>query len=231
MLSAAKRSIGEIGEKLRRQAFFMAGIVLLLWGIEIVDRIIPPDLEALGIRPRQLLGLPGIVLAPFLHDGFPHLSGNSIALFTLGWVVLLGGMRAFLRVTALVAAVAGIGTWLFGSGGSIHIGASGVVYGYMAFLLLRGFFEKSLRWVMVAVIVGFTLYGFVDFGIGGGADAGNRATNISWSGHLFGFLGGILAAWLFHYLPRQAAARRFDIPARPVAPARGSVLSWFTKRH
>ena len=232
MLVTAKKSISEIGEKLKKQAVFMAGIVVLLWIIEILDRIVPLDIEALGIRPRSLIGLVGIPFAPLLHDGFFHLAGNSIALFTLGWVVLLGGMESFLRVTLLVAIVAGIGTWLFGAGNSIHIGASGVIYGYMAFLLLRGFFEKSLRWVMVALIVGFTLYGFVDFSIGSAPGHGNRATNISWSGHLFGFAGGILAAWLFYYRPNHPSVpHRINLTSKPIAPVRDSVLSWFTKRH
>ena len=100
------------------------------------------------------------------------------------------------RVTVVVALCSGIGTWLFGGDG-VHIGSSGIIYGYFAFLLLRGFFEKSLRWVMVALIVGFTLYGMLDF-----TGGGNR--EISWCGHLFGFAGGALAAWLFFYRARES---------------------------
>ncbi|MGK0186951.1 MAG: membrane associated rhomboid family serine protease [Verrucomicrobiales bacterium] len=230
MLGAAKKSIGEIGEKLKKQALFMAGIVVALWVIEIVDRIIPLDLESLGIRPRQLFGVIGIACAPFLHDGFLHLIGNSVALFCLGWVVLLGGMQSFLRVTALIALVSGFGTWLFGAANTVHIGVSGVIYGYMAFLLLRGFFEKSLRWVMVALIVGFTLYGFVDFSIGGNSSGGNGAANISWSGHLSGFIGGILAAWLFYYRPPNSLPPTIEPTSIPAASIRNSILSWFIKR-
>lgn len=229
MLGAAKKSINEIGEKLKKQALFMAGIVVSLWIIEIVDCIIPPDLESLGIRPRQPLGLIGIVCAPFLHDGFLHLIGNSVALFCLGWVVLLGGMQSFLRVTALVAVVAGLGTWLFGAAGSIHIGASGVVYGYMAFLLLRGFFEKSLRWVVVALLVGFTLYGFVDFSVGGEAADINGAARISWSGHLSGFVGGILAAWLFYYRPRNLTPTSVQVSSPAPSSIRNAILAWLMK--
>ena len=200
MFTQTKENLARMGIRLKQQALFMAGIVAVLWGIEIIDIIIPFELESLGIRPRKSLGLIGIVCAPFLHDGFMHLAGNSFMLFFLGWVVLWGGTPLFLRVTAVVALSSGLGTWALG-GSSIHIGSSGVIYGYLSFLLLRGFFEKSLRWVMVALIVGFTLYGMLDFT--GGGDTG-----ISWAGHIFGFAGGALAAWFFFYRPGQRPSLR-----------------------
>ncbi|MCB1097057.1 MAG: rhomboid family intramembrane serine protease [Verrucomicrobiae bacterium] len=232
MLGAAKKSINEIGERLKKQALFMASIVGFLWVIEIVDSLAPFDFESLGIRPRQFLGLVGILFAPFLHDGVGHLAGNSIGLFFFGWIILLGGTQSFLRVTALIAVIAGMGTWLFGASRSIHIGASGIVFGYMAFLLLRGFFEKSLRWVMVALIVAFVIYGFVDLGFNSTAENNNGAVNISWSGHLSGFAGGIIAAWIFYYRPRNSPYAQTQITRKPApSPVVSAILAWFSKRH
>jgi membrane associated rhomboid family serine protease len=230
MLGAAKKSLNEIGERLKKQALFMGGVVASLWVIEIIDSLAPFDFESLGIRPRKLLGLVGILFAPFLHDGLRHLTGNSIGLFFFGWVVLLGGTQSFLRVTALIAIIAGMGTWMFGASNSIHIGASGIVFGYMAFLLLRGFFEKSLRWVMVALIVAFVIYGFVDLGFSSTTKNGNGAVNISWSGHLSGFAGGIIAAWIFYYRPRNLSSSQLPITTRPTpSPIVSTILAWFSK--
>jgi membrane associated rhomboid family serine protease len=197
MLSLAKESLTRMGETLKQQALFMAGIVAILWAVEIVDMILPFDFDSLGIRPRSIGGLIGIPLAPLLHGDFWHLFWNSLMLFFLGWVVLWGGRTLFFRVSGVAVLTSGLGTWLMGSDESIHIGSSGVIYGYLSFLLLRGFFEKSLRWVIVALIVGFTLYGMLDFTGGGDRE-------ISWSGHISGFAGGALAAWLFFYRPRIA---------------------------
>ncbi|MDA0813851.1 MAG: rhomboid family intramembrane serine protease [Verrucomicrobia bacterium] len=232
MLGAAKKSINEIGERLKMQALIMAGIVACIWMVEIIDSLAPFDFESLGIRPRQLLGMVGIVFAPFLHDSIGHLAGNSIGLFFFGWVILLGGTPSFIRVTALIAIIAGMGTWVFGAGNSIHIGASGIVFGYMAFLLLRGFFEKSLRWVIVALIVAFVIYGFVDLGLSSTAENDNGAVNISWSGHLSGFAGGIIAAWIFYYRPRNFPYAQKQIAKKPTpSPIVSAILTWFSKRH
>lgn len=160
------------------------------------------------------------------------MTGNSIALFFFGWVILLGGTHSFLRVTALIAIIAGMGTWMFGASNSIHIGASGIAFGYMAFLLLRGFFEKSLRWVMVALMVAFVIYGFVDLGFSSTTENDNRVVNISWSGHLSGFAGGIIAAWIFYYRPRNSPSAQTQIAKKPLpSPIVSAIIAWFSKRH
>lgn len=170
-------------EGFRLLVFFLA----ILWGLEILDFLLRGALDRFGIRPRRLTGLPGIALAPLLHGNLGHLAANTGPLAILGTLVLLNGLRAFLVVTALVWLVSGVGVWLFGRNQTNHLGASGLVFGYLGFLLLRGYFVQSPVAIAVAVLVGFlysgALWGLLPLREGR-----------SWTGHLFGFVGGILAA-------------------------------------
>lgn len=172
------------------------GLVLLavmvagMWAVEVVD-LAAGDLDANGIRPRDEAALPGIVLAPFLHGGFGHLIGNTIPLALLGAVIALGGLRRIAVVTTIVALTAGVGTWMAAPENTLHIGASGIVFGYISYLVVRGLYSRSLLHFAAGVIV-FVLWG------------GTLLTGlvpepgISWQGHLFGALGGILAARVVH---------------------------------
>ncbi len=175
-----------------RPAIYVGGFVILMWLVELVDwlsgRLLVLDLW--GIRPRDLDHLSGILFAPFLHADFAHLAANSIPFFVLGTLVFWRGEREFWLVTGLIILLSGGGTWLIGPARSIHVGASGVVFGYLGFLLFLGWFERSaasiLRAMAVGLIYGGILWGVLPF-----------QTGISWQGHLFGFLAGLLAAaWL-----------------------------------
>jgi membrane associated rhomboid family serine protease len=146
-------------------------------------------------------GLVGIALAPLLHGGFGHLIANTIPLITLGWLIMLRETRDLIAVTVLSALVSGLGVWLVGASYSVHIGASGVIFGYFGFLLLRGYFERSLIAVLLSIVVA-VLYGGMLWGV---FPSGRL---ISWEGHLFGFLGGVLAA---RFMARRPPAPR---PAR-----------------
>jgi membrane associated rhomboid family serine protease len=191
--------------ELKSGLFILVGFVGLIWLVELVDLLVfRGALDAAGIRPRDPEALWGIVLAPFLHRGLPHLVANTVPLLVLGWLVLVRRRRDFLLITALVTVVGGLGVWLFARPQTIHLGASGVVFGYLGYLLLRAWFERSLAAVLLALIAGL-LYGSALWGV----LPGQRG--ISWEGHLFGFAGGGAAARLF--MPR---ARR--IPARRMAP-------------
>ncbi len=129
----------------------------------------------------------GILLAPVLHGGFGHLMANTIPFVTLGWLTMLQETSDFYIVSIVSALVGGIGVWLFGEPNSVHIGASILIYGYLGFLLLRGYFQKNLPSialsVFVAVIYGGLVWGVFPSQIG-----------VSWQGHLFGFVGGAIAA-------------------------------------
>jgi membrane associated rhomboid family serine protease len=177
----------------------VAGMVALMWGLEIVDVAVGHDLDAYGIHPRDAGGLPEIVSAPFLHVGFGHLIGNTIPFAVMGSTIALAGVRRLLTVTAMVGLISGLGVWLIASSNSVHLGASGLVFGYATYLISRGIFSRRLVELAigaaVAFIWGFTLlWGLLPHG------------QISWQAHAFGAVGGVVAARLLTR-PRDADVR------------------------
>ena len=164
-------------------------VIGVFWVIEIVDFLIfDGQLDRFGIQPHSISGLRGLVFAPFLHGGFPHLIANTIPFITLGWLTMIQETSDFYIVSIISAIVGGAGVWLLGSPNSIHIGASILIYGYLGFLLLRGYFQKNLPSIILSIVV-FFLYGSLIFGIF------PSSIGVSWEGHLFGFVGGAIAAW------------------------------------
>ncbi len=184
----------------------LVGFISLIWLSEVVDQLLlGGSLDRLGIRPREASWLWGIVLAPFLHGGFAHLIANTAPLFVLGWLVILRQSLDFFLVTAIVTLLGGLGVWLFARPGTIHVGASGVVFGYLGYLLVRAWRERSPTAVILALVAGF-LYGGALWGVL------PTRSGISWEGHLFGFAGGGVAARFLTGkkvtpLPPLAAAR------------------------
>ncbi len=166
-----------------------AGFVGVLWLSEIIDTVLDNRLDREGIRPGSTDGLSGIIFAPLLHGGFGHLIANTVPLLVLGFLVLLSGLRQWVAVTAAVWLIGGIGTWLFGGPGTVHIGASGLVFGWLAYLIVRGFFNRSPAQILIGVVV-FLVYGGALLGVLPGQPG------ISWQGHLFGAVGGVVVAWL-----------------------------------
>jgi membrane associated rhomboid family serine protease len=186
----------------RRTALFEGAAVIgalvgVMWLVEIVNKIDGQRLSSDGIYPRTLSGLPGILSAPFLHAGFGHLIGNTIPFVVLGLVIAAAGARRVIEVTAIVILVAGLGTWLTAGSGTDTVGASGVVFGYAGFLIARGFFTRNIGALLIGLVVALLF---------GGALAADLVpkTGISWEDHLFGGLGGILAA---RVLPGGRAAK------------------------
>ena len=179
-----------IARELKTHTTILGGAIAIMWILEIIDLFfLRGRLNAYGIRPHTIIGLRGILFAPFLHAGLGHLIANTIPFLTLGWLIMLRETSDFFIVTAITTVVSGLGVWLFGNPYSVHIGASGVVFGYLGFLLLRGYFERSFIAIALSLIVGF-FYSGVIWGIL------PTQRGISWEGHLFGFIGGILAARL-----------------------------------
>ena len=168
----------------------VCALVAVMWAEEIVDTGLDGRLDRNGIIPREVDGLDGILWAPFLHGGFGHLIANSLPFLILGGVIALGSLRNFVYVTLITMAVSGLGTWLTGPDYTVHIGASGVVFGYLTYLLSRGVFARHLGYLLGGVLV-FFLYGGALWGL-------LPAPGVSWQGHLFGALGGILSAWVLH---------------------------------
>ena len=164
-------------------------VVVLMWLIEVVDALLLDNrLDQQGISPRSLGGLDGILWTPFLHGGFGHLLANTLPLLVLGSFVAMEGPRRLLTVTAFVVILGGLATWLLARS-AVHIGASGLVFGYAGFLLVAGFVEKSVRGIAVAIIVGVLYGGMVLQGIT------PVSSYVSWESHLFGFAAGVLAAF------------------------------------
>lgn len=177
----------------------LLGVVALAWAAELIDVVLLDErLDRYGIEPRETEGLRGIVLAPVLHGGLAHVAANTVPFLMLGGLVLLRTLRTFAVVTAVVVVVGGLGVWLFGQAGTVHVGASGVVFGYLGFLILRGALERTPGAILVSVLVG-VLYG------GALVSLVPTDPSVSWEGHLFGFLGGLLAARVVptRWRPRQ----------------------------
>jgi membrane associated rhomboid family serine protease len=163
-------------------------IVILLWLILAVGMVFP--LEGFGIRPRTIGGLPGIIFAPFIHASIGHLVANSISLLVLGSIFLTMERKLPLVIVALIIILGGLGTWLIGRSSYTHIGASGVIYGILGYLLTMGFFARNMKAIIVSVLV-FLLYGGAVWGIFP-ADG-----FVSWESHLCGFIAGIFTAKLY----------------------------------
>ena len=183
----------------REEGFtIVAALLLLMWVSEIADQVADLGLDRYGIRPRDAEGLEGVITSPFLHGGFDHLIGNTVPFVLMGAVIALSGAATVAGVVAIVAVVGGLGTWLIAPENTVHIGASGVVFGMAAYLVARGFLTRSaLHLLTGALVVGVwgatLLQGLVP------------EDGISWQGHLFGAAGGLVAA-------RVLAAKR---PVRP----------------
>lgn len=157
--------ISTAGRAIRQHAFILIGVVGLLWFLESADYLIwRGNLDWYGIFPRTRLGLRNIVIAPFLHVGFSHLLANTLPFLILGWFVLLRSTRDFLSVFFTAAVVSGLGIWIFGTTNSVHIGMSGVIFGFLGFLMMRGALERSLASIALAAAALF-LYGGMLWGI------------------------------------------------------------------
>ena len=181
-------------------AAITAGFVAVLWVVEAWDQWTPAVLDDDGIRPRSTEGLLGILLAPLLHGSWGHLEANTPLVALLLFLVLLGDVRRGLAEDLALAA-AGLGTWLVAGSGTVHVGASGLVFGWLVHLVLRGWFSQRLGEVLLGALL-FLAYGGVLWGVLPGQPG------ISWQGHLFGAVGGLVSArWLAtRDAPRRGSA-------------------------
>jgi membrane associated rhomboid family serine protease len=172
---------------IRSHAMLLFGMLAVMWVIFIGGMLPFVYPWRHGIHPRTVEGLWGILTAPFLHLSFYHLMANSVPFIVLGGIVLLGGRRMFWGVTIFVMLFGGLGVWCLAATNTNHVGASGLIFGYLGFLLARGIVERSIVWFLVSLAIlisyGGLLWGVLPLHIG-----------VSWQSHLAGFLAGIAAA-------------------------------------
>lgn len=169
------------------QAATVSAPIIAGWAVFATNMAIGGGLIQYGVVPRTVTGLRGILFAPFLHGSLEHIAANTIPFLVLGWLVLVRDARHFIPVTLASMLGAGLMAWLLGAPGSVHIGASGVIFGYLGFLMLSGWFARSFGSILLSLGV-TALWGGLVFGVMPGQPG------ISWQAHLGGFVGGVLAA-------------------------------------
>ena len=173
-----------------RGIIVLMALVAVAWVLELGDFLVPGRwMDMHGIQPRTMSGLVGILFAPLLHGSFAHLMANTVPFLVLGFLVMVRGLGTFIGVTLMVIVLGGLLVWLLAPGNSIHIGASGLIFGYIGYLLARGYFERNFSSLAVAALVAL-LYGGALWGVLPGQ------IGVSWQGHLFGFLSGVATAGL-----------------------------------
>jgi membrane associated rhomboid family serine protease len=222
-MGVSERPATPAGRANKRSAWVVGGatiisFVALLYVAELVDQLSGHRLDENGIRPLEADGLWGVLLAPLLHANWAHLMANTGPALVLGFLVTLAGLSRFVWATAIVWILGGFGTWLIGDMGSPcgptdHIGASGLIFGWLTFLLVFGFFIRSGWQIVIGIIVLF-LYGGV---LWGAVPVLNVCGGVSWQGHLCGGIAGILAAYLLSKPEREARELGRGGPRRRVA--------------
>ena len=173
---------------MRTGVLLVLGFVAMIWAGELVNEFLGHQLTGWGILPRTKRGLIGIPLSPFLHSSFNHALSNTIPLLVLGGLVSLRGSKALMGISLFVIVAGGSAVWILGRT-AIHVGASGLVFGYFGYLVARGWYDRKPSSILVAIAV-LVLYGGLLFGV-----VPTRGF-VSWEAHLFGLVGGVLAARL-----------------------------------
>ncbi|OBA78660.1 rhomboid family intramembrane serine protease [Mycobacterium sp. 1164966.3] len=179
--------------------------VALLYLVELIDNLMHHSLDVNGIRPGTTDGLWGIIFAPLLHANWAHLMANTVPMLVLGFLMTLAGLSRFVWATAIVWILGGFGTWLIGNVGSScgptdHIGASGLIFGWLAFLLVFGLFVRKLSHIVIGLVV-LVAYGGV---LLGAMPVLGQCGGVSWQGHLCGAIAGVVAAYLLSAPERKA---------------------------
>lgn len=200
-MSSGPWSLPRRGEpfRLRPAALVMGVWLAALWVIEGVDQLTGRSLEALGVTPREVGELPQIYTAPLVHHDWGHLIGNSLPFFVLGVLILLSGLRRWLVSTFTSVTASGLTVWLISPPHSVTLGISGLIFGWLTYLLSRGLFSRDARQILLAVVI-FLVYGGVLWGVL------PTSAYVSWQGHLGGAIGGVAAAWLLHSTSQRRLA-------------------------
>ncbi|MGW0045339.1 rhomboid family intramembrane serine protease [Rhodococcus sp. NPDC003348] len=185
----------------QQAAIAISAFVVGLYVLEFIDMLVGNRLDGGGVEPRTLSGLWGVLFAPVLHYGWGHLLANTLPLLVLGFLVMLSGIARGLEATAIIWVVGGLGVWLTGGSGTNHLGASVLVFGWLAYLIARGLFTRHFGQLALGLVV-LLFYGGMLWGVLPGQPG------VSWQGHLFGAVGGVLAAWILASDVRAARAAK-----------------------
>jgi membrane associated rhomboid family serine protease len=185
-------------------ALIMLLLLAGMWMLELLDQLSGNQLDQLGIHARDFDGMPEILSAPFLHAGWDHLMSNSLPFLVLGFLVLLSGLARWLIASLIIIVISGLTAWFLTPANTIILGASGLIFGWLTYLLARGVWSRRPAQVVIAVLV-LLVYGGLIWGVF------PSGAGISWQAHLGGALAGVLAAWLLH---RRAS--RQAVPAAQI---------------
>jgi membrane associated rhomboid family serine protease len=205
----------------RNALIVMGAFLALIWILQVVNWADGYRLDLnYGIYPDNISRLPDIFAAPFLHVSWQHIEGNSLPLFVLGVLAAYRSIGRFLFVSLIVAVTSGMAVWLFQSSHTVTVGASGLIFGYFGYVLMRGFFDRSLVDIGVGLVAGVLYWTILAVAIPG-------TPGVSWIGHVGGLVGGVLAAWLLRSAPPLRLPGRKPVPAPagpgstgPASPAR-----------
>lgn len=197
--------------KIRDAALVMVAFLALIWILQVFNWADGYGLDrSFGILPRNAGTIGDIFTAPFLHFSWSHIEGNSLPLLVLGFLAAYRGVVKFLLVTVIVILTSGLGVWLFQGGNSLTVGASGVIFGYFGYVLLRGIFDRNWIDIGVGIAAGLMYYGILTVAIPG-------TPGVSWIDHISGLVGGVLAAWVL-----RSAFRGRRKPVDPGGPSGSS---------
>jgi membrane associated rhomboid family serine protease len=186
-----------------RNALIVMGVFLaLIWLLQVLNWADSYRLDyQYGILPHNAGRLGEIFTAPFLHFSWQHIEGNSVPLFVLGVLAAYRSIARFLLVSLVVAVTSGMAVWLFQSSNELTVGASGLIFGYFGYVLLRGFFDRNPVDIGLGLVAGVLYWTILQVAIPG-------TPGVSWIGHLGGLVGGVLAAWLLRSAPPLRRAAR-----------------------
>jgi len=195
----------------RRAFWVMVAALAAIWGIQVVNALLGYQLSyQFGVQAWNPLSLPEVFTAPFLHYGWDHIEGNSGPLFIFGFLAAFRGVRKFVSVTIVIIVVSGLGAWLTSTPGTVTAGASGVVFGYFGYIMVRGFFDRHAIDLLIGAVMALSFaYQFTVL---------VPQAGIGWQAHIGGLVGGVLGAWVF----RDRRPRKTLPAARPGALAKPS---------
>jgi len=194
----------------KKALWVMVGLLAVLWVVQIVNSIGGYDLtQEFGIEARDPASLPEIFSAPFMHSSWGHIEGNSGPLFVFGFLAAYRGVKKWLSVSVLIIVASGLGVWFTSPSDSITVGASGLVFGYFGYIIVRGLFDRHPIDIVIGIVMALCFaYQFTSL-----LPTDER---VSWQGHLFGFAGGIVGGWLFR--DRRPKAVAAPDPATALLP-------------